>query len=284
VYEADGRRYAVRDHRGNMMNCVKIIKRTGSEEFIDVYHTYINNVLRVNLAISEDLLQWTWLQELAVHSSQPTIVVPADQPQGYLIVWEETPGSHLKFAFYMTWDDLKNGIAQKTLEIERTLSRCAEGTPNIYGEPTLDNIDVGFHFSDDCTFDRQARGTLTNFTAWNKIEKQRTIDSALFHCGVRASIRDRDALVNFDDYAFTIIEGQFIPKNIGTWRIFVFDPQTNTADQVPIINDEKSESFTNPTMTLTTLNGQRILLITLFILNEKLGAGEAGELIYYRKF
>ncbi|CAF1545265.1 unnamed protein product [Adineta steineri] len=71
---------------------------------------------------------------------------------------------------------------------------------------------------------------------------------------------------------------------MGTWRIFVFDPQTNTADQVPLVTEGRSQTFTNPTMIITTLNGQRILLITLFIRPEKAGQGEAGQLIYYRKF
>ena len=284
VREADGHRYASRDHLGNTMNCVKIIKRTGSDDFIGVYHTYINNVPRVNLALSNDLLEWKWLKQLAVHASQPTIAVPTDQPQGYILGWEETPGSHLNFAFYATWDDFKDGITHKTYETKRTLSRCAEGTPNIYGEPTLDSIDIGFHFSDDCTLDRQARGTLKNFTLWTDIEKQPNIDDALFRYNLRGSIRDRDALSNFDGYAFTIIEGQFQPRNAGTWRLFLFDSQTGNADQIPIITDARSQTFTNPTMTLTTLNGQRILLITVLILKEKSGPGETGELIYYRKF
>jgi hypothetical protein len=283
VYQADGRQYNTRDHLGNMMNCVKIIERTGSDDFIAVYHTFVNNVPRTNLAISNDLLHWTWLKVLAVHASQPTIAVPTDQPQGYIVVWEETPSSHLNFAFYTTWDNLKAGTAQQTHEVERTLSRCAEGTPNIYGEPTLDNINVGFHFSDDCTLDRQARATLTNFTQWTHIQKQPIVDNALLFYSVRGSIRDRDTLSNFDDYAFTIIEGQFQPKSIGTWRIFVFDPQTGKADQVPMVTDGRSQAFTNPTMTLTTLNGERILLVTLLIRTEKSGPGEAGELIYYRK-
>jgi hypothetical protein len=283
VYQADGHRYAARDHLGNTMNCIKIIKRTGSDDFIGVYHTYKSNVPRVNLAISNDLLQWTWLKELAVHASQPTIAVPTDQPQGYLLIWEDTPSIHLKFAFYMTWDDLIAGTAQKTHEIKRNLSRCAEGTPNIYGEPSLDSIDVGFHFSDGCTLDRQARATLTNFSLWTEIRKQPNVDNALLHYSVRGNIRDRDALSNFDGYAFTVIEGQYQPRDANTWRIFVFDPQTGNADQVPVVTEGRSQSFTNPTMTLTTLNGQRILLVTLLILNEKSAPDEAGELIYYRK-
>ncbi|CAF2926746.1 unnamed protein product [Rotaria sp. Silwood2] len=284
VRQADGRRYASRDHLGNPMNCIKIIKRTGSDDFIGVYHTYVNNVPRVHLAVSNDLLQWTWLQELAVHASQPTIAASSDHPEGYILVWEETPSSHLKFAFYMTWDDLKVGTAQQTHETTRTLSHCAEGTPNIYGEPTLASIDVGFHFSDDCTLDRQARASLTNFSLWTQIRKQPNVDNALLHYGVRGNIRDRDALSNFDGYAFTIIEGQYQPKNIGTWRIFVFDSQTENADQVPIVTNGRSQAFTNPTMTITTINGQRILLVTLFIVNEKSAPREAGQLIYYRKF
>jgi hypothetical protein len=56
VHQADGRQYHSRDHLGNTMDCVKIIKRNNSEEFIGVYHTFINDVPRVNLAVSDDLI------------------------------------------------------------------------------------------------------------------------------------------------------------------------------------------------------------------------------------
>jgi hypothetical protein len=283
VRQADGHRYSSRDHLGNTMDCVKIIKRTGSEQFIGVYHTYINNVPRVNLAISNDLLNWTWLRELAYFGSQPTIAVPSDQPQGYIVVWEQEPNNHLQFAFYSTWSDLQNGTFQRNFSAPRLLSRCAEGTPNIYGQPTLNNIDVSFHFYDNCIVDRQARGSLRNFNFWTQVRKQQTIDNAILHYGVQGNIGDRDALSDFNSFAFTIIEGQFKKQDFGTWRTFIFDPQTNNADQVPVVTDGGSQAFANPTMTLTTWKGQSILIVTLFVPSEQSAPGEAGELIYYHK-
>ncbi|CAF3918175.1 unnamed protein product [Rotaria sp. Silwood1] len=265
------------------MDCIKIIKRIGSEEFIGVYHTVIDSIPRVNLARSTDLLQWTWLQELAYRASQPAIAVPADQPQGYIVVWEQEPSNHLKFAFYSTWDNLRAGNAQKTFDAARTLSPCAEGTPNIYGQPTLNRIDVGFHYYDRCIVDRQARGLLLNFNQWTQVHRVFAIDNAILYHGVQGNIGDRDALSNFDGYTFTMIEGQYKPNDFGTWRIFLYDSQTNNADQVNILTDGRSQAFANPTMTLTTMNGHEILLVTLFLPSEQAASGEAGELIYYYK-
>ena len=100
---------------GNTMDCVKIIKRTNSEEFIGVYHTFINDVPRVNLAISNDLMNWTWIKELAYLGSQPTIAVPSDYPEGFIVAWEQQPNNHLQFAFYPTWSDLQAGTSAKKL-------------------------------------------------------------------------------------------------------------------------------------------------------------------------
>jgi len=283
VHQADGRQYHSRDDRGNTMDCVKIIKRNNSEEFIGVYHTFINDVPRVNLAVSNDLMNWTWIKELDYSGSQPTIAVPSDYPEGFIVAWEQQPNNHLQFAFYPTWSDLQAGNSEKNYSVPRFLSRCAEGTPNIYGTPTLNNIDVGFHFYDDCIADRQARGTLKNFNEWTDVQKQPNVDNAILYWGVKGNIGDRDALSNFRDFAFTVIEGQYTPKDFGTWRIFVFDPQTGNADPVPVLTDGKSQAFANPSMTTTIWKGQPILIVTLFVPSEQSAPGEAGELIYYHK-
>ena len=283
VCQADGRQYDSRDHRGNKMDCVKIIKRPDSEKFIGIYHTFIDNIPRVNLAVSNDLLNWTWLQELATFGSQPTIAIPSDHPHGYIVAWEQQPNNHLRFAFYPTWSDLQAGNFEKNYAAPRLLSCYAEGTPNIYGQPTLDNIDVGFHFYDEGVLDRQARGTLKNFNQWTAVRKQPGIDKAILHYGVQGNIGDRDALSAFEGSAFIVIEGQYRPRDFGTWRIFVFDPETGSADQVKIVTDGKSQAFSNPSVTLTTWNNQPILIVTLFVPSEQAAPGEAGELIYYRK-
>ena len=283
VRRADGYRYSARDHRGNTMDCVKIIKRYDSEEFIGVYHTYIDNVPRVNLAVSSDLLNWTWTQELAYFGSQPTIAVPSDYPNGFIVAWEQEPNNHLQVVFYPSWADLQNGTAERNYSVPRLLSTCAEGTPNIYGQPTLDNIDFGFHFYDNCVVDRQARGTLKNFNQWSDVQKQPNVDNAILYWGVKGNIGDRDALSDFNGFAFTIIEGQYTPTDFGTWRTFVFDPQTGNADPVPVMTHGNSEAFANPTMTMATWKGQPILIVTLFVPSEQSAAGEAGELIFYHK-
>lgn len=283
VRGADGHQYSSHDHRGNTMDCVKIIKRPDSEEFIGVYHTYIDNVPRVNLAVSNDLFNWTWLHELAYFGSQPTIVVPSDYPDGFIVAWEQEPHNHIQVSFYSTWLDLQNGNAQKNYSVAQSLSSCAEGTPNIYGQPTLDNIDFGFHFYDNCIVDRQARGTLKNFNQWTDARAQPNVDNAILYWGVKGNIGDRDALSNFRDFAFTIIEGQYTPKDFGTWRVFVFDPQTGNADPVPVTTHGQSKAFANPSMTMATWKGQSILIVTLFVPSEQSAPGEAGELIYYHK-
>ena len=43
--------------------------------------------------------------------------------------------------------------------LPRTLSSCAEGTPNIFSATSnLSSVDVGFHYFQDCRVDRQASG------------------------------------------------------------------------------------------------------------------------------
>ena len=281
VTHADGHRYNARDHLGHTMDCVKIIKRSDQEQFIGVYHTYIGGIPRVNLAVSDDLFHWTWVRELAYLGSQPTIAVPTDQPQGYIVAWEQEPNNHLEFAFYASWSQLQAGMPQKTYSVPRSLSRCAEGTPNIYGQPTMISIEVGFHYYDNCVVDRQARAVLKNFNLWVQIRKQPLLDNALLHYGVQGNIGDRDALATFDGFAFTVIEGQYKAQDFGTWRTFVFDPQTGNADQVSVVTDGGSQAFANPTSTLTTWNHQRILINTLFVPSEQSAPGEAGALIYY---
>lgn len=281
VRQADGYRYSSHDHLGNSMDCVKIIKRTNNEDFIGVYHTFTNNIPRVNLAISNDLLNWTWIQELGYMGSQPTIAVPIDQPQGYIVAWEQEPNNHVQFLYYPTWSDLQAGNPQKNFSAPQTLSRCAEGTPNIYGQPTLDDIDVGFHFYDNCIVDRQARGNLKNFNQWTNVRQQPNVDQAILSFGVHGNIGDRDGLANFSGYEFTIIEGQYTFHDFGSWRSFIYDHQTGTADEIPVNTARESQAFANPTMTLTTWNNRTILIGTLFVPSEKSGPGEAGELIYY---
>lgn len=283
VTTATAKVYNARDNAGHTMDCAKIIANPAGG-FIAVYHTYVNGQAKVNLATSSNLLTWTWIRELAGSNngsaSQPTIKVAADG--GFVMAWEQEPSNHLKFVYFRNWADLQNGVVNKSFEASRTLSSCAEGTPNLYAASS-NSLDVGFHYYANCDVDRQARGTLTNFNSWTAV-KQSNFDNALLHWGVAGNIGDRDGYLNYQNYNFGLIEGQFTKGDFGSWRTFIYDYSTGNAEQLNIQTDGGSQAFANPTITKITLNGQNAILVTLFIPSENSASGEAGELIYYKTY
>ena len=283
VTTATAKVYNARDNAGHTMDCAKIIANP-SGGFIAVYHTYVNGQAKVNLATSTNLLTWTWVRELAGSNtgsaSQPTIKVASDG--GFVMAWEQEPSNHLKFVYFRNWTDLQNGIVNKSYEASRTLSSCAEGTPNLYAASST-TLDVGFHYYANCDVDRQARGTLTNFNSWSAAT-QSNFDNALLHWGVAGNIGDRDGYLNYQNYNFGLIEGQFTKGDFGTWRTFIYDYSTGNAEQLNIQTNGGSLAFANPTITKVTINGLNAILVTLFVPSENSASGEAGELIYYKTY
>ncbi|MCL5028194.1 MAG: hypothetical protein M1480_04135 [Bacteroidetes bacterium] len=288
VKGASMRVYAVHDNVGHSMDCVKIIDNPYvSGQFIGVYHTLYNNVFKVNLATSTDLINWTWIRELAGSlpsgpASQPTIAYDATDG-GFMMAWEqENPGgggNHVKVVYFSSWSNLQNGVVSKSYDCPQTLSTCAEGTPNFYSA-SIASCDIGHHYYSNCTVDRQARGTLTNFNSWST-SKQNNVDNAMLYWGVKGNIGDRDGYANFLGYNFGLFEGQYTPNDFSSWRVFLYDYQTGNADTTVIQTDAGSFAFANPTITEITINGYRANLVTLFIPSQGAKGNEAGELIYY---
>jgi hypothetical protein len=278
VTQATGKRYNAKDNTGKNMDCAKIIANPAGG-FISVYHTYVNGVSKVNLATSTNLLDWTWVRELAGSNngpaSQPTIAVAGN---GFVMVWEQEPNNHLKFVYFSSWDNLRNGIVAKSFSAPRQLSTCAEGTPNIYSASST-SVDIGFHYYANCDVDRQARGT-TNWSSWSS-SKQPQFDNAILHWGVKGNVGDRDAF-SYKGFNYALIEGQGAKGDFGTWRSYIYDYQTGNADRLNIKTDRGSAAFANPTFTILNLGGQQVVVCTMFIPSQGSGAGEAGELIYYR--
>lgn len=65
----------------------------------------------------------------------------------------------------------------------------------------------------------------------------------------------------------------------------MYDYQTLNADRTTIRTDGGSTAFANPTLTvLRAPNGQRALVVTLFIPSEGAAPGESGSLVYYRTY
>jgi hypothetical protein len=283
VRRATGRRYGVRDSAGRSMDTAKIIKDPAGG-YLAVYHAAFGDGPHVGLATSTDLLNWTFHRDLAVRASQPTIAASPDG--GFVVAWEQEPDNHLAFGYFRNRGDLLAGRPTRSFQAPRTLSRCAEGTPNIYSitlSPDIDHstIDVGAHYFQDCDRDRQQRGTLTNFRSW-RTSAQPRFDDALLHWRVGGNIGDRDESV-FRSFRYGLIEGQYTTGDFGSWRCFVYDYQTGNADPLTIRTDRGSTAFANPTATLLPgPDGRDAIVVSVFLPHEGAGAGEAGQLIYYR--
>jgi hypothetical protein len=280
VTQATASRYGVMDDQSNVMDTVKIIAVPEAGGYAGVYHTYRSDTgaFDVHLATSSDLMNWTWKVELASKASQPTIKPASDG--GYVVAWEQEPDNHLKFAYYSSWTNLLNGVVSKTLDAPRRLSSCAEGTPNLYSASST-FLDVGFHFNANCELDRQARGT-TDWRTWNPVE-QPLLDRALLVHGVMGGVGDRDA-ISFEGFDFTLLEGQVIRDDWRSWRVFLHDDETDGAEQLNIRTHAGSVAFTNPTIEHIEIDGQKAILVTLFIPQEGAEGVEAGQLIYYRTY
>lgn len=296
VTQADGFRYGTRDNLGNTMDGAKIIANPAGG-YLAVYHVIPANSTSnfLKLATSSDLLNWTFKKDLDPQASQPTI--QALPTGGFLVASEYNDqvgsGGKLRLRHYPTLAALYSGSFDREATLARTLSACNEGTPNFYSitlGPDIDNsiIDMGFHYHKNCSVDRQARGTLTNFTAWNTTAEaalDQTLKNATYIVGqsVGGNIGDRDQM-SYEGKLYNLHEVQYIRNDFGSWRTYLYDWQTNLAEYLPITTHGGSTAFANPTFTtLTSPSGNPAVVATMFIPSQGSAPGEGGSLIYYRE-
>jgi hypothetical protein len=292
VRSATAYRYLTRDDQGVSLDTLKVIPSPAGG-YLGVYHAQVGGVFVTKLARSNDLLNWKHVVDLAVHGSQPTIVALSDG--SFLVAYEQDagctgagPGGNcLAFRHYATLAELLVAAADRSFQAARTLSKCAEGTPNIYEaklSPDVSRsvIDVGFHYFRNCDVDRQARGTLRNFSSWSAHPDIR-LNAALEAFHPRGNIGDRDYLP-LPGSGLTIHEVQFTKGNFGSWRAYLYDWSAKQASRLAVRTHRRSAAFANPTFTsLVSPRGRPALLVTLFIPTEGSAPGENGELVYYRE-
>ncbi|MFI5975437.1 hypothetical protein [Streptomyces sp. NPDC051452] len=286
VTAATARRYRAVDSAGRTMDAAKVVEESPGR-YLAVYHTLRpDGRFHAALAVSTDLMNWTFTTDFGAGSSQPTIKSVSDG--GYLVAWEQDPSNHVAVHYYPDRDSLVRGRAARSYQAPTSLSSCAEGTPNIYSvrlAPDIDHsvIDLGGHYYADCSVDRQMRATLTNFSSWKAI-RQNNVDNAMLHWGVRGNIGDRDDAV-FRGFPYGLFEGQYTKGDFGSWRAFLYDYSTGNADPLRIRTDKGSAAFANPSLTvLDTPDGHRAVMVSLFIPSENSAADEAGQLLYYRTY
>ncbi|MCU0506420.1 MAG: hypothetical protein MUE82_11755 [Chloroflexi bacterium] len=279
ITAATASRYTLADDRGRWMDTLKVIEIPEAGTFAAVYHTWTeeDQAFHVELATSPDLLTWTWQVRLADRASQPTIAASSDG--GYVVAWEQEPDPiHLAVARFATWDDLLGGVVAGRQELRVTMRACGEGTPSIESANAR-RIQLGFHYHGGCARDREAGGTLDG-RFWDAHPRPE-IDGALIDLGVAGHIGDRDR-VTFRGRDLMLVEGQRVLDDPGTWRVFLYDQATATAEELHFRTRAGSTAFSNPTITLTEIGGRPAVVVTLYLLSEGARGAEDGPLLYYR--
>jgi hypothetical protein len=294
VTAADARRYRTTDDVGRTMDCAKIVQDPGHGAapdapylYLAVYHSVLSDGrFHSALATSSDLLTWRYVRDFGPGSSQPTIALVAGG--GYLVAWEQDPNSHIALRYFTDGAALFGGRPLRSFDARRSLSRCAEGTPNIYSvllNPDIDHsvISIGGHYWWRCDRDRQLTATLTDFRRWN-VTPRPELDDALLRWGVGGNIGGRDPIVFFDR-SYALIEAQHVKGDFGSWRTYVYDYATGEAEPASIRTDAGSTAFANPHVTaLTAPDGQRALVVSLYLPSEGAAPREAGQLIFHRRY
>ena len=198
--------YGARDNLGNSMHTLKVVKSPFGG-YLGVYHTVIDSRYVVKVATSVDLLNWRFAANLAVDA------LAADhlRAQARARRWSPTRPTPAARPASGAWCCATMGPSRRcsaaprarTLILPRTLSNCAEGTPNIFSATSnLATVDIGFHYFQDCRVDRQARGTLRDFdpATWAPVATP-GIDAGILGAGASADgmIGDRDG-GSYDGY------------------------------------------------------------------------------------
>ncbi len=280
--------FQARDSAGNEMDTAKILEDPAGG-YLAVYHALRHGTFSVHLATSGDLGSWTHRAELGRNASQPYLAALPDG--GFVAAWEAHGRGYnwLSFRRYASRTQLLSGTPAQVFDAPHTqvpARQWAEGTPNLHaawldeeGEQSI--VDVGFHYWRNGDVDRQARGTLISFSRWSA-RREPDLDAAVLAHGVRGNIGDRDAVV-FDGERFTLVEGQYVKGDFGSWRTFLFVHRTGIAVPLAPRTPGGSRAFANPAVTtLTGPDGRPTLLVSVFLPSENAAPGEAGQLIYFR--
>jgi hypothetical protein len=278
-------RYDAHDSVGNRMDTAKVIPSPGGA-YLAVEHDH--EICR--LATSMDLMTWTHRAVIDEPATQPTVAGTGDGGLLTAVEFNDGHGGQVRLRYWPTMEALLAGRPAREFLAPRTLSACNDGTPSVrrIGLATdLDSswVELGFHDHRDCWVDRQARGILTGFRTWTAArypELDATVGRAAAGVGepVRGNIGDRDHL-RYLGRDYDLIEAQGRRGDFATWRIYLHDRATGTAERLEVLTHGDSTAFANPTATmLRDPAGRDARMVTLFLPMEGAAPGEAGSLLY----
>jgi hypothetical protein len=279
VTAATAYHYRISDDQGRSMDTAKVIWVPEAERFAAVYHTWDepDGPFRVRLATSTNLADWKSETALGSQASQPVIEAMSDG--GYVVAWEQEPDPiHIVIAAFATWEDLLAGRRSKRVDVPITMPACGEGTPSITAASST-RVDLGFHYHGGCEGDREAQGS-TDWTNWTSTARP-DIDAALMALGVQGHIGDRDT-ISFRGHDLMLVDGQMVVDDPGSWRTFLYDDETGTAEQLDFRTHAGSRALMNPTIEQVPIDRHDALLLTFYLGFEGGRGAEDGPLLYYR--
>ncbi|WP_369245357.1 hypothetical protein [Streptomyces sp. R41] len=174
-----------------------------------------------------------------------------------------------------------SGDTAHAYDAPRTLSRCAEGTPDITSAHD-GTVELTGHYRAECDMDRQLRSAFRDFTT-GLAEPGRRLDRALESWGTGGNIGD-SSLPELGGRSLVLIEGQRWRDDFGSRRAYAYDPVTGRADRLTPCTHGGSWASANPSATLLIdPDGHPALLVSLFVPREGAAPGESGQLVYWRE-
>jgi hypothetical protein len=274
-------RYSAKDERGVGLDCLKPFQ-TADGRILGVHHAQQNGRFLLELVRSQNALDWTHVVTLDDHAHQPTAHV---NPDGSILLAYEKDGPNgnwIRLRAYPNVRDLENARHTEQIDLERTFSKFAEGTPSIErvqwrGRLRQSTVDLRLHYYREGVVDRAARGTLDRGSWHPKIEGWLTDRADAM--GVRGNLGDRDAL-NWDGTRWHLQEVQMGHEDWASWRIFLVSFGTRRMIPLHLRTHGGSTSFANPAASWIRVGGQNKLVVTLFLPSQGNPSTESGQLIY----
>lgn len=268
--------YQLKDDRGRGLDCLKLVP--SGRSYLGIHHTLRDGAFDLCLVESTDLAIFRHVATLDRNAHQGTLRACGD---GWLGAWEKDgpKGNWIRVAYYASEAALRAGLPSKQIDLPRTLSPAAEGTPHFRSvprDPLTGTIEIGFHYYRNADVDRQAFGTLTGLQDWRP-RPSPEMDSAL-EAYFGGNIGDRDE-VRIGGRDLLFLEAQVRKSDWTSWRVLL-RADRGELHPVRFRTPGWSTSFANPSATLLTLpDGRPALALSLFLPSQGNAPRESGQML-----
>lgn len=79
-----------------------------------------------------------------------------------------------------------------------------------------------------------------------------------------------------------LIEGQVVLDDFRSWRTFLYDDETRSAELLRFRTHKGIKAFSSLTVGQVTIGGHDAILVTMFLMGYGTPSPEDGTLVYYR--